>query len=64
MNQVTQLEDLSGENYRFVRVLERENGRKTFLRIYDDMYVHPFETEISAAFKRLVDHIGDPISEW
>ena len=54
VNQVTQLEDLSGENYRFVRVLERENGRKTFLRIYDDMYVHPFETEISAAFKRLV----------
>lgn len=54
VNQVSKLEDLSGENYRFVRVLERENGRKTFLRIFDDMYVHPFETEISAAFKRLV----------
>ena len=54
VNEVNKLEDLSGENYRFVRVLERENGQKTFLRIYDDMYVFPFETEITAAFKRLV----------
>lgn len=54
LEQVSKLEDLSGENYRFVRVLEREDGRKTFLRIFDDIYVHPFESEISAAFKRLV----------
>ncbi|WP_415988474.1 Gldg family protein [Butyricimonas virosa] len=54
VNEVSKLEDLSGENYRFVRVLERENGQKAFLRIYDDMYVFPFETEITAAFKRLV----------
>lgn len=46
--------DLSSENYRFVRVLERENGRKTFLRVYDDMQRVPFESEISAAIKRLV----------
>ena len=32
----------------------RENGQKPFLRVFDDMYVHPFESEISAAFKRLV----------
>ena len=54
VNEVSKLEDLSGENYRFVRVLERENGQKAFLRIYDDMYVFPFETEITAAFKRLL----------
>lgn len=46
--------DLSSENYRFVRVLERENGRRTFLRVYDDMQRVPFESEISAAIKRLV----------
>ncbi len=46
--------DLSSENYRFVRVLERDNGRKTFLRVYDDMQRVPLESEISAAIKRLV----------
>lgn len=46
--------DLSGENFRFVRVLERENGRKTFLRVFDDMVRVPTESEISAAIKRLV----------
>src|SRR5690606_26909715 len=46
--------DLSTENYRFVRVLERENGRKTFLRVYDDIQRVPLESEISAAIKRLV----------
>ena len=54
LEQVSKLEDLSGEAYRFVRSIERENGQKTFLRIYNDMYVHPFESEISAALKRLV----------
>lgn len=54
LEQVSQLEDLSGEKYRFVRVLEREDGKKTFLRIFDDMYVHPFESEITAALKRLI----------
>lgn len=46
--------DLSGENYRYVHVLEAANGRKTFLRIFDDMTVHPSEAEVTAAFKRLV----------
>lgn len=46
--------DLSGEGYRFVRVLERENGQKSFLRLYDDNQKHPSETEISAALKRFV----------
>ncbi|MCR9013384.1 hypothetical protein NVS78_14115, partial [Gabonibacter sp. KD22] len=46
--------DLSGEYNRFVRLLERENGQKTFLRVFDDMMIFPGETEISAAFKRIV----------
>ena len=51
---IDKIVDLSGENYHTVRLIERANGRKTFLRLYDDLYRHPFETEISAAFKRLV----------
>ena len=51
--EIRQQIDLSVENNRFVRLLERENGDKTFLRIYDDPYTHPMESEISAAFKRL-----------
>ena len=46
--------DLSPEGFRLVRLLERANGQKTFLRMFDDMQRYPSETEISAAFKRLV----------
>lgn len=46
--------DLEPESNRFVRLLERNNGQKTFLRIFDDMYVFPDESQITAAFKRLV----------
>jgi ABC-2 type transport system permease protein len=46
--------DLSGEGFRFVRRLKRENGKSTFLRLYDDNMRTPSETEITAAFKRLV----------
>jgi ABC-2 type transport system permease protein len=46
--------DLAPEGYRLVRLLERENGQKTFLRMFDDMMRYPNETEISAALKRLV----------
>lgn len=46
--------NLEPELFRFVRLLERENGQKTFLRIFDDPYRMPSEAEISAAFKRLV----------
>lgn len=46
--------DLSSEENRFVRIMERENGQKAFLRIFDDMEKHPSETEISAALKRFL----------
>lgn len=51
---IRQVIDLSGEGNRFVRVLERENGQKSFLRLYDDNEKHPSEREISAALKRFV----------
>lgn len=51
--QLKKLIDLSPEKFRFTRLLERDNGNKTFLRIYDDIYRHPSEREITAAFKRI-----------
>lgn len=47
-------DDLSQDYGRFVRVV-RANGRVAYLRKYDDIYVDPRESEITAAFKTLVD---------
>ncbi|MBO9633821.1 MAG: Gldg family protein, partial [Chitinophagaceae bacterium] len=47
--------DLSGEQYRFVREIELDNGKKTFLRVFQDTKVFPDEEQITASFKRLVD---------
>lgn len=46
---------LSDERYDFVTLIERENGERTFLRVYRE-YMNPLpgETEISAALKRIV----------
>lgn len=46
--------DLTDEGNTFVRLVERENGQKAFLRIYDDMLKFPGEAEVSAVFKRMV----------
>jgi len=46
--------DLKKENYNFVRIIERENGSRSFLRLYNDMFRNPSESEISAALKKLV----------
>ncbi|WP_294141096.1 Gldg family protein [uncultured Sanguibacteroides sp.] len=45
--------DLRPEGYRFVRLLEAANGRKTFLRMYNDQLQFPTEAEVAAALKRL-----------
>lgn len=45
---------LAAENHRLVKVLERENGQMTVLRVFNDMSIFPSESEISAAFKRMV----------
>lgn len=44
----------SSEGNRFVRLLERESGEKTFLRVFNDQQIFPSEAEISAALKRIV----------
>lgn len=45
--------DLKSEQNRVVRTVEY-NGKKTFLRMYDDMFKVPMEKEISASLKRVV----------
>jgi ABC-2 type transport system permease protein len=52
--EIRKIENLLPEGNRFVRTLVRDNGEKTFLRVFDDMQVTPSEAEITAAFKRLV----------
>lgn len=52
---IAKTEDISAENGRLVRVLKRENGAKSYLRIYEDQYVHPFQDGITTAFKNLVE---------
>ena len=46
--------DLSGELNHFVRQVEWNGERKTWLRVYKDMYVFPSEQEMTAALKRLL----------
>ena len=53
-DEVRKTVDLEPEGYRFVRLIERGDGQRTFLRIYDDNQRDPSETEITAALKRLV----------
>lgn len=45
---------VSTEGNRTTRLLERESGERTFLRMFDDNPPYPSEAEISAALKRLV----------
>lgn len=52
--EIRKVEDLSAEGHRFVRVLERANGQKSFLRLYSDNRRFPTENEITAALKRMV----------
>lgn len=51
--ELSQRIDLSSEDYRLVRVIERGDGQKVTLRIFDDPAVQPSESEWMAAFKRL-----------
>lgn len=50
--------DLSAEEYRYVHLVERENGQKAFLRMYDDQGKFPSEAEISALLKTMLS--GSP----
>ncbi len=44
---------ISAEGYQFIRVLEKEDGTREVLRLFDDRHEHPNEPEITATFKRL-----------
>ena len=46
------------EGNRTVRLLERESGEKTFLRLYDDYQIFPFESEITAGLVMTLPTIG------
>lgn len=51
--EIKKIIDLKPEQNRVVRTVEY-NGKKTFLRMYDDVFKVPFEKEISASLKRLI----------
>ena len=55
LEEVSKKKDLSTENYRLVREIKLEDGRSTFLRVFNDSKRMPEEKEITAAFKRLVE---------
>ncbi len=46
--------DLKSELNRFVRKIETKDGKISYLRTYNDPFLFPFESQITAAFKRLV----------
>src|SRR5690606_4546118 len=52
-NQIKQIIDLVPEDNRLVRIVDY-GGKQTALRMFDDIYQYPGETEITAALKRLV----------
>lgn len=47
-------ETLAGEQFRYVKVLKRDDGQQSVLRVFNDAMGFPSEAEISAAIKRLV----------
>lgn len=54
--EMKEIEDLSGEGNRTIRVIERENGQKAYLRFYYNggWRSQPMEGQITATFRRLV----------
>lgn len=52
-DEIKKVIDLKPEQNRVVRTIEYK-GKKTFLRMYDDLFKAPSEKEISASLKRLV----------
>jgi ABC-2 type transport system permease protein len=47
--------DLSSEQNSFVRVLETQDGRRTYIRDYNDNMRVPSEAEITAAIRKMVE---------
>lgn len=55
--EIRKIKDLSGEQYRFVRVVETADGREAYIRDFNDMMRTPGEAEITSALKKM---ISDP----
>lgn len=53
--QMRAIEDLSGEQNTFVRIVEAANGNRAYIRDFNDMQSTPGESEITAALKKMVD---------
>ncbi|WP_418992501.1 Gldg family protein [Alistipes sp.] len=52
--QIRKIEDLSGEQNTFVRVVEAANGNRAYIRDFNDMQSTPGEAEITAALKKMI----------
>ncbi len=53
-DEISKIIDLKPEYNKFLRVIERDNGEKVYLRVFNDNMKYPEEAEISAAMKRLI----------
>lgn len=53
--EIREVIDLRSEENKFVRLIETDNGKKTYLRMYDDTRRYPGESEISVALKTLIE---------
>ncbi len=49
--------DLKSELNRFVRKIETEDGKVSYLRMYDDNEKYASESQVTAAFKKLTDNL-------
>ena len=52
--EIKEIIDLTPEHNKFIRIVERENGQKAYLRMFNDNEKHPAEAEISATLKRFI----------
>ncbi len=52
--EISKVIDLKPEYNRFLRIIERDNGEKVYLRVFNDNMKYPDEAEITAAMKRLI----------
>ncbi len=52
--EIDSITDLSGEEYFLTREISY-NGKKSYIRMFEDMQKYPSEAEISAAMRRLID---------
>ena len=53
-DEIKNIIDLTPEHNKFIRIIERENGQKVYLRMFNDNMKHPEEAEITAALKRFI----------